>query len=186
LYRKGRFLEGVCLLLLLLLLIQWVFIYRHTERILLIPPDIKYPIPFYSDHVSKEYLEAMAYWYVGLALNVTPAVASYQKELFLRYAAPGAYSRLQQEAEQMFSYIRRNNITTIFSPKEITVDPQSLVAKVSGTLDTWVADKKASTRKATYAVHFMQSNWSLYVSKFYEVDADSPSSPAGGNQPAGK
>jgi hypothetical protein len=35
-----------------------------------------------------DYLQEMAYWYAGLALNITPHVADYQKNLFLKYAAP--------------------------------------------------------------------------------------------------
>ena len=44
-----------------------------TERTVLVPPEIRRSFWVSGDAVSREYLEEMAYWYAGMALNITPA-----------------------------------------------------------------------------------------------------------------
>ena len=56
-----------------------------------------------------DYLQEMAYWYAGLALNITPQVADYQKNLFLKYAAPAEYGRLQAEFGARSDFLRKHN-----------------------------------------------------------------------------
>ena len=72
--------------------------------------------------VSTEYLQEMAYWYAGLALNITPHVADYQKNQFLKYAAPSEYGRLQAEFGARADFIRKNNASTQFSTQAMTVE----------------------------------------------------------------
>jgi conjugal transfer pilus assembly protein TraE len=68
-----------------------------SERTILVPPEIHQSFWVSGQKVSGEYLQEMAYWYAGLALNITPHVADYQKNQFLKYAAPSDYGRLQAE-----------------------------------------------------------------------------------------
>ena len=56
-----------------------------NEKTVLVPPEIKRSFWVSGNAVSREYLADMAYWYAGLALNITPAVSTYQNSLFLKY-----------------------------------------------------------------------------------------------------
>ena len=51
-----------------------------SERTILVPPEIHQSFWVSGQKVSVEYLKEMAYWYAGLALNITPHVADFQKE----------------------------------------------------------------------------------------------------------
>jgi hypothetical protein len=50
-----------------------------SERTVLVPPEVHKSFWVSGEKVSGDYLQEMAYWYAGLALNITPHVAEYQK-----------------------------------------------------------------------------------------------------------
>ncbi|MDR9065306.1 type IV conjugative transfer system protein TraE [Burkholderia multivorans] len=151
-----------------------------AEKTVLVPPEINRSFWVSWNAVSKEYLEEMAYWYAGLALNITPAVSDYQNSLFLKYAAPSEYGRLQAEMGARAEFLKKNNTATQFSVRNVTTDEKDLKVALSGTLVTWTSDKKAGERNATYLVGFKFMNGRLYVSDFKETSDQNPfGNPAG-------
>jgi len=154
-----------------------------AEKTVLVPPEIKRSFWVSGNAVSKEYLEEMAYWYAGLALNVTPVVSDYQNSLFLKYAAPSEYGRLQAEMGARAEFLKKNNTATQFSVRNVTTDEKGLKVALSGTLVTWTSDKKAGERNATYLVGFKFMNGKLYVSDFKETSDQHPfGKPSSGSQ----
>lgn len=153
-----------------------------AEKTVLVPPEINRSFWVSGNAVSKEYLEEMAYWYAGLALNVTPAVSDYQNKLFLKYAAPSEYGRLQAEMGVRAEFLKKNNAATQFSVRNVTTDEKNLRVALSGTLVTWTSDKKAGERNATYLVGFKFMNGKLYVSDFKETSDKNPFGDPAGSQ----
>lgn len=145
-----------------------------TEKTHLVPPVINRSFWVSGTEVSKEHLEEMAYWYAGLALNITPVASEYQNSLFLKYAAPSDYGRLQAEMGARAEFLKRNNTATLFSANTITTDEKNRVAALTGTLVTWTSDKKAGERTVTYMIGFKFINGRLYVSDFKETSAQNP------------
>jgi len=145
-----------------------------SERTILVPPEVHKTFWVSDQKVSTEYLQEMAYWYAGLALNVTPHVAEYQKNLFLKYAAPSEYGRLQAEFGARTEFIRKNNASTQFSPQSVTPDEAAMKVALTGVLLTWVGDKKASEKQTTYVVGFRYLNGRLHVSEFKETSDQDP------------
>lgn len=140
-----------------------------AEKTVLVPPEIKRSFWVSGNAVSKEYLEEMAYWYAGLALNITPVVSDYQNNLFLTYAAPSEYGRLQAEMGARAEFLKKNNTATQFAVRSVTTDEKSRRVALSGTLFTWTSDKKAGERNAVFMVGFKHMNGKLYVSDFKET-----------------
>lgn len=145
-----------------------------SERTILVPPEVHKTFWVSGQKVSAEYLQEMAYWYAGLALNVTPHVADYQKDLFLKYAAPSEYGRLQAEFGARTEFIRKNNAATQFSPQSVMADEAAMKVALTGVLLTWVGDKKASEKQTTYVVGFRYLNGRLHVSEFKETSDQDP------------
>ena len=77
-----RLVAGV---LLLIILVEGLVLQKTLgmEKTVIVPPAIDKSFWVSGNEVSKSYLEQMAYWYAGLALNVTPSTGEYQKQLFL-------------------------------------------------------------------------------------------------------
>ena len=145
-----------------------------SERTILVPPEVHKTFWVSDQKVSAEYLEEMAYWYAGLVLNVTPHLADYQKNLFLKYAAPSDYGRLQAEYGARTEFIRKNNASTQFSPQSVMPDEAAMKVALTGVLLTWVGDKKASEKQTTSVVGFRYLNGRLHVSEFKETSDQDP------------
>ncbi|HCV12105.1 MAG TPA: hypothetical protein DGC76_00105 [Candidatus Accumulibacter sp.] len=101
-------------------------------------------------------------------------VADYQKNLFLRYAAPAEYGRLQTEFGARSDFIRRNNASTQFSAQAILPNEAAMQVALSGVLMTWVGDKKAAEKQTTWLVGFRYLNGRLHVSEFRETSDQDP------------
>ena len=140
-----------------------------TEKTVLVPPEIHRSFWVSGASVSRDYLEEMAYWYAGMALNITPAVSDYQHNLFLKFAAPSEYGRLEAEMMARAAFLKKNNVATQFSVSGLTPDEPNLRVALSGTLYTWAGDKKVDQRPATYLVGFKFVNGKLNVSDFKET-----------------
>ncbi len=138
-------------------------------RTVITPPNIKQGFWVTNKSVSREYLEEMAYWYAGLALNITPAGISYQNELFLKYAAPSEYGRLQQEMTSRSEFLKKNQTSSQFAVENITVDEKRMRVALAGKLYTWVAEKRAGMRDTTFMIGFQYINGKLYISNFRET-----------------
>jgi conjugal transfer pilus assembly protein TraE len=166
-----RFLRWLTIWMGAVILVQVVVMARliGTEKIVLVPPEIKRSFWVSDNVVSKEYLEEMAYWYAGLALNITPITSDYQKNLFLTYAAPSEYGRLQAEMGVRAEFLRKNNTATQFVVRSITTDEKNQRVALSGYLHTWTSDKKAGERNTIFMIGFKQMNGKLYVSDFKET-----------------
>lgn len=155
-----------------------------TEKTVVVPPNIQRSFWVGNDTASNEYLEEMAYWYAGLALSITPSSADYQNALFLKYASPDQAGKLQADMGARADFLRKNNASTQFSVRSVKVDAENLKVALSGMLDTWVSDKKAGERNATYMIGFKFINGKLYVSDFKETSDQDPfgnGSPSAGN-----
>lgn len=184
--RELRFMRTLALWAGVIILLQMMAIFRlaGTEKTILVPPNINRSFWVGSDTASSEYLEQMAYWYAGLALSITPTSADYQNSLFLKYAAPDQAGKLQADMGARADFLKKNNAATQFSVRNIKVDTDNLKVALSGTLDTWVSDKKAGERNATYMVGFKFINGKLYVSDFKETSDQDPfgnGNPGAGN-----
>jgi len=139
-------------------------------RTVITPPDIKQGFWVTNKSVSREYLEEMAYWYAGLALNITPAGISYQNEQFLKYAAPSEFGRLKQEMTSRSEFLKKNQTSSQFAVDHITVDEKRMRVALAGKLFTWVAEKRAGMRDSTFMIGFKYINGKLYISDFRETN----------------
>lgn len=162
--------------LILVVLVEAVAISRlaGSEKTVIVPPEINRTFWVSGHAVSKDYLEEMAYWYAGLALNISPTTSDYQNHLFLKYVAPAEYGRLQAEMGARAEFLKRNNTATQFTARSIVPDEKNMRAAITGTLVTWASDKKAGERSATYMVGFKYINGKLYVSDFKETSDQNP------------
>jgi conjugal transfer pilus assembly protein TraE len=145
-----------------------------SQKTTIVPPEIHRSFWVSDEAVSKEYLEDMAYFYLGLALNITPQTGSYQNEIFLKYAAPADVGRLRTEMAEKADFLRKNNVSTQFAVEGIEPDIGTLRVSFTGVLHTYVGDRSAESRRAAYMVGFKFINGRLSVSDLIEVAPGDP------------
>lgn len=140
------------------------------EKTIVTPPTIEKSFWVSGTDVSKSYLEQMAYWYAGLTLNVTPTTGAYQREMFLKYAAPAQAGKLAAETEARLDFLKKNSASTMFSAQTLNADERIKKVAIIGDLDTFVGDKKVNTKHTIYVIGFSYINGRLYVSEFKETN----------------
>ena len=158
--------------LLLIILVEGMVLQKTLgmEKTVIVPPQIEKSFWVSGNEVSKNYLEQMAYWYAGLALNVTPSTGEYQKQQFLHYATPADTGRLAAEMTLRLDFLNKNNTSTLFTAQTLNTDEKLMKVAIVGELDTFVGDKRAGARRTAFVVGFKYLNGRLYVSEFKETN----------------
>jgi conjugal transfer pilus assembly protein TraE len=170
--REITFLRVLVFGLLVIIALVGALLYRTLwmEKTIIVPPSIQKSFWVNGDSVSKSYLEQMAYWYAGLALTVSPATGNYQKDLFLRYATPAGSGQLAAEMTARLEYMAKNNTATMFTAQTLTTDEKLMKVAITGDLETFVGDKRISSKHTIYVVGFKYINEKLFVNELKETN----------------
>ena len=129
-----------------------------TEKIIVIPPVITKDVWIKGNTVSEGYLEEWALYLTNLLLNVSSQTIGYQSELLLRHVSPDFSGKMQLKFSRDAEQLRKNNATTTFFPKEITVNEKNMTATVTGTFATYVGKEKVSAHEQSYHLQFVFNN----------------------------
>ncbi len=159
-----------CLVIIIGLMCSLLYHNLGMERTVITPPSLQKSFWVNGDSVSKSYLEQMAYWYAGLALTVSPNTGNYQKDLFLRYATPAGNGQLAAEMTARLEYMAKNNTATMFTPQTLNTDERLMKVAITGDLETFVGDKRISTKHTIYVVGFKYINEKLFVNELKETN----------------
>lgn len=158
-----------------LLLSLYVFLRQDRDRVVFLPPVVDRGFWIDRAEVSKDYLEQMGLFIVQLAYNVTPASVEYQNAALLKYAAPEAYGALEKAGKLAAERVKRDQITTIFSPQSVIHSKDdALKLAFVGLLTTYVTDKASPPRQATILVRFRYEAGKTLVVELRETDSNDP------------
>ncbi|KWN65939.1 type IV conjugative transfer system protein TraE [Burkholderia stagnalis] len=164
---------------LLTLLVGWTVLHDTTR---IVPPEVKRPYQIGAGQADKDYLSDMSGYVLGLILTSTPETVDYNNSILLKMAEPEQYPVFKTQLDAAAIRIKREKITTIWSPQsaQIFVDAKRVIWK--GTLKTYIADQPISTLPHTYVVELPISfSGRTYVRKAEEV-LDSTRAAAGRSQ----
>lgn len=144
------------------------------DRQTMVPPTIDKTFWVNKKRVSPEYLEQMGYFIGQLVLSATPDNVEYQTKVLLQYACPSAYGKLKTDQAVAGNALKRDSISTLFNTRLIQVDEKTLKAALTGTMTTWVSNKKAPDYAKTYLGKFEYQNGRICVADFKETSSDDP------------
>jgi len=120
-----------------------------SEKIILLPPEVRQSFWVKGSTVSKEYLEDMGWGLSKLLLDLTPSTYPYNHEKLLTFTAPEAYGSLKSKLFKEGEQYKDLKLSTHFYPSEIIANPQTLRVEVKGTLHSFVAGKLVRTTEET-------------------------------------
>jgi len=153
----------------LLVFIYTNFIYQRTY---LVPPVIESPIWLAKNKVSAAYLSQMSAYFAQLRLNSTPTTHDYQSEMLLRYTAPEYYDPLQHSLATQKEYLIEENISTVFYPISIEVEPDTLEVHVTGDYHTLVDGEPFIKKRVSYVIGYRYTQGQLWITQFQEERED--------------
>lgn len=144
---------------LLLNILQVIERMTVSEKIIFLPPDIKQNTWVSKKRVSESFIEEWAIYFTSLLLNVSADTITYQRDLTLRNVSPDARTEIKNQFDQDKERLKKNSSATTFLPSQVEVDPNTLIAKVTGILSTYVGSERISEHKETFVLSFILRDW---------------------------
>lgn len=150
----------------------------------IVPPEVKRPYEIGSNFGNRDYLSDMANFVLQTVLTVSPDSVDYNNKVILKMTDPDGYGKLKADLEGAALRMKRDRVSTVWTPRKEEIQERDKRVKVSGRLKTYVADTLTSDREREYLIEFnVTAAGRLYVVSLQEVVKPDPARPAG--QPAG-
>jgi len=157
--RQRNALAGFLVIVLALNILQVIDRMTVSEKIILLPPDIRKDVWVSKKRVSESFLEEWAVYMSALLLNVSAETITYQRDLTLRNVSPESYHGIKAQFDEDKKRLYHNRTSTTFSPVQVEVDTQSLQAKITGVLSTYMGKEKVSEHKQSFVMRFVLKEW---------------------------
>ena len=162
------------------------WLWTATNQIVaIVPPEIRRPYELGAGHGTRDYLNDMASYVLQQLFTVSPETAEHQARVILKMTDPSGVGALKLDLDKATERIRRDRISTIWTPTTEQVAEPTKTVRVRGNLKTYIGDVLTSTTVKEYEVGFtINSAGRLYVVKVKEV-VQSTAGTAGANRAAG-
>lgn len=152
-YQRNMLLGLTAVLLFLLLILSSCLFFR-SERVIILPPELKREFWAEGNRFSPEYLEEMAVYFLHLALDVNQTTLPYNTEMLARYSDIETGNYLREQYEKNIKKLKQNDASTSFEVKEVTVFPDQNAVHVAGTLSRYIGSKRIKESSEVYEVIF--------------------------------
>jgi conjugal transfer pilus assembly protein TraE len=171
--KQRNALVGLLIIVLVLNILQLFERMTVSEKIILLPPDIKKDVSVEKKRVSDSFIEEWTIYLSQLLLNVSPETINYQRDMTLRNVSPEAYSPIKAQFEEDRERLTKNRAATTFSPAQVEVSGEKLTAKITGLLSTYVGREKISEHKETFILVFTLTGWGKLQLQSFKKQSDS-------------
>jgi conjugal transfer pilus assembly protein TraE len=161
---------GLTAVLLMLLLLLSLCLLFKSERIILLPPELRREFWAEGNRFSPEYLEEMAVYFLHLALDVNQTTLPYNTEMLTRYSDVETSNYLRTKYEKDAKKLKQNDASTTFEVKEVTVYPDRNVVHAAGTLNSYVGTKRIKENHEIYEVSFKTYRGRLFFREIKKLE----------------
>jgi len=144
----------------------------RSEKTIIVPAGFKQTFWAKGELMSDSYLIEMTDYFATKLLNSTPESHASKRDIVLQYVSPRYYDKLRSQLIEEEEKMRKENLTTLFVPREITVKLNELATRVTGTLTSYVSGDRVGQLKKTYQANYSYVGGILMMDNFYEVKGD--------------
>jgi conjugal transfer pilus assembly protein TraE len=150
-------------------LVTSCFLFMKNDRIILTPPVLDKSMWVESYAVSPSYLEQFGVFLGQLLLNKSSASSSSQREILLRHCSSEYTPFLKQKLLEEEDKLKKQNISYVFYPSQVTVNSETWEVTLSGDRSTFAGAKQVSFNKERYRLQFTYSGGRLLLKGVKEV-----------------
>ena len=169
---QRNMLLGLISVLLIVLVILSACLFFRSERVIVLPPEVKQEFWVEGNRFSPEYLEEMAVYFLHLALDVNQMTLTYNTEILTRYSDVEAANYLHEKYARDIQKLKKNNASTTFEVKEVTVFPDLNIVRAEGILKHYVGSKCIKEHSDTYEVVFKTYRGRLFFKEIKQVEGN--------------
>lgn len=142
----------------------------HSEKVIVVPPEVRREFWIDGGIASSSYLEQMSLYFVKQMLDMTPESAGGARNILLRHVSPTYYSSLSKKLLEQEKYLKDNSITTIFFPKSVKADAKNQVVEVIGQIKQMVGNDLVKEEQSTYRLKFEYNGVRFLINSFGKVE----------------
>ncbi len=168
-YQRNMLLGLVAVLLTILVILSSCLLFR-SERVIVLPPEVRREFWVEGNRFSPEYLEEMAVYFLHLSLDVNQTTLPYNTEILARYSDTETANYLKEKYERDIKKLKENDASTTFEVKEVTVFPDPNIVRAEGILKHYVGSKCIKERSAIYEVSFKTYRGRLFFKEIKQVE----------------
>ena len=147
---------------------------KTIVQTILVPPEVNRSISISNTKTSKEYLEEMSIFFTQLLMNASPTTVEKQHQTLLNYISPEYYQALTSELNITKTYIKRNNITTMFIPRRVTGYEMNNTVRLEGQFLVAQGDKIAEKSARILLITFKNNSGKIAITSIKEELAKRP------------
>jgi conjugal transfer pilus assembly protein TraE len=171
-YQRNTLLGLTAVLLVLLVIMSLCLLFR-SERVIVLPPEVRREFWVEGNRFSPEYLEEMAVYFLHLALDVNQTTLPYNTEMLARYSDTETGNYLRNKYEKDIKKLKQNDASTTFEVKEVTVYPDRNIVRAEGRLNRFIGSKQIGDSQEVYEVSFKTYRGRLFFKEIKQRDVAS-------------
>ncbi|MFW6027542.1 MAG: TraE/TraK family type IV conjugative transfer system protein, partial [bacterium] len=101
-----------------------------------------------------------------------PKSLTYFEDQFLRIAHSPVYGDLKKQFTKLAEESRSTDISTVFFPAEMSVDPVALTSEVAGELHAYVGNTRVSRERRRYRLTWHYAGLRLSLLAFEDISLE--------------
>lgn len=169
--RQRNMFAMFCFMVIVANLLLTLKIFSQGKQIVMVP-GITREMTVSDSGVSRGYLEESSLLFLSAMLDLTPNTVLHKRDMILKYISNSDKKYLQQMKEyfmQVELEHKKFNLSTYFTPKNLSIDTNSLSVIAGGVLMSSFGKKGFEERIATYWLNFEYVGGHLKLKEFYEI-----------------
>ncbi len=163
LYLQRNLFAVLSLILSVVLLIESIFLFSKSERIIVSPPVVEKEFWVEGHAVSSTYLEQFGYFLGELLLSKSSQSAPAQREIILRHTDSSFSGNLRKKLFEEEEMLRNRSASYSFYPVNVQVDQQGLKVTITGERVAFAAGKQVSSKEESYVLSFSYAGYRLLL-----------------------
>ena len=162
LYQRNILLP-ICILLAISQLISIICLMQKSVRVVVVPGLVSNSFWVDEKKVSPTYLEQVSVFLANVLLTKSPATAIEQRHIILRHVLPEFFGKLQRDLVIEEEKMIKDNISYVFYPVSVKLNPRSLKAFIIGDKVAFVGSKIVQKEREEYHFSFVCRGGRLFL-----------------------
>ncbi|MBD3821236.1 MAG: hypothetical protein IE914_03085 [Thiotrichales bacterium] len=146
--------------------LTFALITKNSEtKIVLQPTGSQYKESFVSDTTaSKDYLISLSEDVIQMRFNFSPETVEKNFDRILTMVAPSDFGIMQKFVAKELERVKKNNISSVFYPKEYQIDIENKKVVATGRLINFSGERKVLDEKRSYRIDYkIEDNFASLV-----------------------
>jgi type IV conjugative transfer system protein TraE len=157
--------------IIVLILLGGILLTIYNQKTIIQPNGDGKPYVIGNDYANKEYLQDLTFDVLALWGNTNPGNINFVEDRLLKYVDSDGHKDLKAKFVEAKDRVRKQQVSTLWEPREMEVDQENKRVVSSGFLHTYLAKTHTSSEPKKFEVTFrITQQGKAYVRTLKELD----------------